>query len=158
MVKKLNFNDDASTKKENTKKKVTHVAKKKKSTPINKTGITLKTHQIEWLTNNGVNTAILQIDPEVEASDMNYIDKAEIVLHSFSPKKLMALYYMLAAKCGVDLNDTDPSDFSTKGKACKLIIEALVKYLNATVDLEDTDNESITNVVVKKERKQKGGS
>ena len=38
---------------------------------------------------------MLQIDPEVEASDLNYIDKAEIVLHSFSPKELMALYYML---------------------------------------------------------------
>ena len=151
MVKKLNFNDDAATKR-------TQVNKKTKSAPIKKTGMIYKTHQIDWFTVQGVNAAMLQIDPEVEANEMSYTDKAEIVLHSFSPKELMALYYMLSAKCGVDLNDTDPSDFSTKAKACKLIMEALVKYRNATVDLEDTDDEYITNIVVKKEGKQKRGS
>ena len=151
MVKKLNFNDDAATKR-------TQVNKKTKSAPIKMTGMIFKTHQIDWFTDQGVNAAMLQIDPEVEANEMNYTDKAEIVLHSFSPKELMALYYMLSAKCGVDLNDTDPSDFSTKAKACKLIMEALVKYRNATVDLEDTDDEYITNIVVKKEGKQKRGS
>ena len=60
MVKKLNFNDDAAT-------KTTQVNKKKKSTPIKKTGMILKAHQIDWLTDHGLNTAMLQIDPEVEA-------------------------------------------------------------------------------------------
>ena len=98
-------------------------------------------------TYTAVDDALITMDSSMEVTPMADIHKTDAFLTKYAPRELMAMYFSIRGKYGVDSNNVDNTvNFNTKDKAMKHIVDMFVLYWNKTTHIEPsatTNSDSI---------------
>ena len=93
----------------------------------------IQAHQVDWLTQSGVENALSKNRPDMDLEGRDYEELVKLLLHEFPLSKIQIAYAFLAPRCNVVVEDVDlDKDFHTKVKAVKMFKDMVTNHHNMT--------------------------